>query len=490
MSIIIEQTPLYRFLPVGQDIIFTVSSNTIVATKFNVKFVARVYVSTDLSTLYDTSSIVANLKVTPNNKGVAIFSLEPLLSSYVNPLHTGVRYDNSSLTIASEFKNVQYSIDNPHSIHVIDKYSLSKENIIYFSIDFNIEYYDSAISNNRVSFLKYEKAMPYITFNGVLDYNDPLRISDKMYGFNLNVPKLVLNYYYGSYGKFLSNAPIEQNARLTDYGTLSFFNWLNISDNGFQIGTDNATKPAVKNVLFSLYNKANQFLSAIDVDCTHLNGGYFHPSSFVNTRLMYLGAFPANLDNWSSIWDTHKANVSYYTIQAYDDEDEAISQLYKINIIGNPCGGYEAIRLTWLNQWGTWDYYTFNKKSIKSLQTNRTNYTQQSGTWNNNVFEINGYKGGKKNFGVNTKQLLTVNTDFISEDEAVWFEDLINSTDVYILKGYNDATDDFRTGIVNKYVEPVTVKTSSYVRKTKANDKLIQYTFGLEKTHNKRTQSV
>ena len=45
MSIIIEQIPLYRTLPVGQDIIFTVSENTVVATQFNVKFVAKVYVS-------------------------------------------------------------------------------------------------------------------------------------------------------------------------------------------------------------------------------------------------------------------------------------------------------------------------------------------------------------------------------------------------------------------------------------------------------------
>ncbi len=49
---------------------------------------------------------------------------------------------------------------------------------------------------------------------------------------------------------------------------------------------------------------------------------------------------------------------------------------------------------------------------------------------------------------------------------------------------------DTRYGIVNKYVEPITLTTSDYTRKTIANDKLIQYTFQLEKTHNKRTHSV
>ena len=44
--------------------------------------------------------------------------------------------------------------------------------------------------------------------------------------------------------------------------------------------------------------------------------------------------------------------------------------------------------------------------------------------------------------------------------------------------------------MTNRFVEPVSVTTSSYIRKTKVNDKLIQYTFELEKTNNKRTQSV
>jgi len=105
-------------------------------------------------------------------------------------------------------------------------------------------------------------------------------------------------------------------------------------------------------------------------------------------------------------------------------------------------------------------------------------------------YKIRGYKGGKKNFRVNTKQLISINTDFINESESIWFENLINSTEVYMLNGYDTDINDTRYGITNKYVEPVTVTTSSYTRKTKANDKLIQYTFSIEKSHNKRTQSV
>ena len=484
---IIEQRPLYNTLPVGQDIIFTISDKVIVATKYKVKFIAQVYVANDSSNLFSLNSLVATLKVTPNNAGVGIFSLQTILESYVSPQYEGTNFDS---VIFSSFKGTAYSNDNPHPIHLIDKYSNNRNNTKYFSVGFNIQYFDTVDATSPTTFAQPLQSEPYLSYNGVLDYDAVLKQTGNNYGFNLDVPKLVLNDTYGELGKFLSNAPIIQDARLTDYGTFSFLNFLNISTNGFQVGTDTATINMVNFIDIRLFNSSDVALGTISVDSTVANGGYNNNNDFSQTRLMYFGVFPANLDGWSTTWNTHKANVSYYTIQVADDDDDPISQLYRINIITDACKGYEAIRLTWLNTHGTWDYYTFTKKSVKSLQTNRTNYTQQSGTWNESAYRINGYKGGKKNFRVNTKQLITVNTDFLLESDAVWFEDLINSTDVYILNGYNTTSLDTRSGITNKYVEPITVTTSSYTRKTKVNDKLIQYTFQLEKTHNKRTQSV
>jgi len=83
--------------------------------------------------------------------------------------------------------------------------------------------------------------------------------------------------------------------------------------------------------------------------------------------------------------------------------------------------------------------------------------------------------------------MIRINTDYLVDEDAIWFEDLINSPEVYILNGYS-SSDTY--GKVNKYVEPVRVTTSSYTRKSKANDKLIQYTFEIEKTKVKRTQKI
>jgi hypothetical protein len=80
-----------------------------------------------------------------------------------------------------------------------------------------------------------------------------------------------------------------------------------------------------------------------------------------------------------------------------------------------------------------------------------------------------------------------MNTDFVNEAESEWFEELINSPEVYMLEGYQT---DLTQPVLNNYVTPVRLTTSSYIRKTIANDKLMQYTFEVEKSKTLRTQAV
>ena len=72
--------------------------------------------------------------------------------------------------------------------------------------------------------------------------------------------------------------------------------------------------------------------------------------------------------------------------------------------------------------------------------------------------------------------------DLYSDDH-----DLINSPEVYMLDSFQT---DSTFSMLNTYVTPVRLTTSSYTRKTIANDKLMQYTFEVEKSKTFRTQSV
>ena len=164
-----------------------------------------------------------------------------------------------------------------------------------------------------------------------------------------------------------------------------------------------------------------------------------------------------------------------------------ISKEYTINVNCPNLKGFESIRLCWLNQWGAWDYYTFTQKSVRSISTKGSTFEQLAGTWNEAAYRVDSYKGGKKAFRVNATEKITMNSDFVSESENDMFEELINSPEVYILEGYQD---DETNSALNQYVKPVRLTTSSFTKKTVANDKLIQYTFEVEKSKTLRTQSV
>ena len=168
-----------------------------------------------------------------------------------------------------------------------------------------------------------------------------------------------------------------------------------------------------------------------------------------------------------------------------------MTQFYTIYINCPDTKGYESIRLCWLNQWGAWDYYTFTKKSIRKTSTKGTTYKQLGGSWNGSMYTPYGYKGGTKTFRVNATETITMNTDFVTENDTVMFEELTNSPEIYMLEPYKDtAASSGTTELLNEYVTPVRLKTSSFTKKTIANDKLMQYTFEVEKSRILRTQSI
>ncbi len=518
MALVITQRPKYHTNPGAQRFIYTISEDQgISATASAVKFIAVVYIGNDKSlvTAYNTSQRVATLKTTPNGAGVGMFDLRPIIESFVSPDYEGSNETiNTQWNSFSTFKNLAYGNTRHFPIHTIDRCALGVKSTTWVTVQFYLEYFDadSSLANQVAIDPNLEvNSQPLFVFNGVL-YNEDLLNqgvtsygyvggTDWSFGFNYNLHNLILN---DTDAKFLTQAPTTQYARLTDYGTFSFFNMLNTTDFSFETGGGITNK--VADLKLNLYDSADvQLGSEIDLLNAPNNdpavvsaggaGQYGHIYSYA--FLLYMGVFPGNFTNWmgsGTDWYDNLSSISYYTLQAFNDDDEAISQLYTINIICPNSFGYEGVRLTWLNKFGTWDYYTFNQKSVRSVNTKKSTYTQLGGTWNEDAYKPAGYKGGRKNFRVNSKERIKLNTDFLNDLEGKWIEGVITSPEVYIVNDYSDAADtvgevDF-TGMINKYVEPVIVTTSNFVRKTKANDKLIQYTIDIERNKDQRQQAI
>jgi hypothetical protein len=461
MATIIEQKPLYTQTPVGQDVIFTVSNSNIVSTQTRVKFQAEVHISNTFApNTAVADDVVGYFKTTPNNAGVGIFNLRSVVENYVSA-------DNMA-RVNSSYKGTTTNDDNRHPLHLIDKYSGNVNAIRYLVIQFKTEYFDT--TTNALVQVEAVNSDLYQIFNGYLSYADKLEISGADFGYN--VGKFNLS---AASNQFLTNAPVTQYANLDDYGTV-----------GILAPNDNLSY-----IRLTYKDSSGSALGNESISRTTANGAYDTFNAFIGMNLLYFGCFPANLRNHSS---TFQALVTAGTINGgsievtpFDVGANQIGQQYTININCPDLKGYESIRLCWLNQWGVWDYYTFTKKSTKNITTQGSTYDQLEGTWNESTYKLDSFRGGKKTFRVNSMERISMNTDYITESESVWLEELINSPEVYQLDGFQT---DSAFAALNTYVTPVRLMTSSYTRKTIANDKLIQYTFEVEKTKTLRTQAI
>tara|TARA_R110000851_G_scaffold76757_1_gene168867 strand:+ start:988 stop:2394 length:1407 start_codon:yes stop_codon:yes gene_type:complete len=468
MATLIEQFPLYSTLPVGQEIIFSVSNSGQLQNLYNAKFIAKVYISNE-PIVIGVTPLVGTFKTTPNAVGIGMFDFSPIVESFVNA-------DNLGAT-NSEYKTLT-GTDGKIPLHLINKYSTNDNTLRYLAIQFDIE--GATTPNGNVSPLGETKnTITYTLLNGYLKYTDSLSMIAGNFG-----------YFLGSFdmntlgGRFLTNAPTTQYANIEDYGTLSF---MSTPTTSVPINT------TVDDIYIIYYNSSGGTIASDVIHNRIVNGGFDAWDSKAKNQLLHIGCFPANLRNWNSnIVAAMGADLSYYTVALINNVNQRISETVTININCPTLKGFEPIRLTWLNQWGVWDYYTFKMKSTKSISTKGSTYQQMEGTWNKSRYQVNGYKGGKKSFRVNATEKISMNTDFVNEAESEWFEELINSPEVYILEGFQDdlGAAPINISALNKYVTPVRLTTSSYTKKTVANDKLMQYTFEVEKSKTLRTQAV
>ena len=465
---VIEQYPIGIPTPVGQDLIFVVSNQTAVANETKVKFCAEVHIGTTIPNTANSINLKGVFKTTPNNAGVGMFDLRNVIENYVKA--DNMASDNS------QFKDNTASVNERIPIHLIDKFSLNTNLIRYMVIQFYVEYLGA--TNNGVSDPNVvarqdgttQNSGVFLIFNGYVKHTEALYRSGNNFGYDMT--KFILN---SNTDEFLTNAPATQYANLDDYGTMAMVT-----------STVDFTR------LYARYYASDgTSIGAEYIDRTAANGAWDDPFSAISeNQILHLGCFPANLRGWST---TFQSLVTAGTIQGGRIEihalniSAAISQIYTIQLNCPDTKNFESIRLCWLNQWGVWDYYTFTKKSVRSISTQGTTYHQLEGTWNESFYRPDSFKGGKKSFRMNATEKITMNTDFVSEDDNVMFEELINSPEVYLLEGFQtDVTDP----LLNQYVTPVRLTTSSFTRKTVANDRLMQYTFEIEKSKTLRTQSI
>ena len=252
----------------------------------------------------------------------------------------------------------------------------------------------------------------------------------------------------------------------SDYHTVSFLN-----DNS-NFGSN------VKYIEIVYYNSAGvQINNKEYIQNVASNGGIAPDDGSLTDagRLIYFGCGTANLEAQSDNTDARPSNNSgyaYYTIRGTSNNTGTISYVtttYYFILQDSSCKGFKVRRLAWSNSVGGYDYFNFKFKSSQTVEISRNNYSTVLGNFSQQDYSY--YNTGRGKTTKNTTAILkeTLNTDYITEAQADLLEDLLKSNNVHIVENA-DTT----------YTQAVVITDSSFVRKTVANDKLIQYTIQIE----------
>tara|TARA_R100000808_G_scaffold118_1_gene859 strand:- start:4565 stop:6052 length:1488 start_codon:yes stop_codon:yes gene_type:complete len=219
-------------------------------------------------------------------------------------------------------------------------------------------------------------------------------------------------------------------------------------------------------------------------------------SNTAQEAILYFGCGTANLQTQSLsnfARPSNFTNWAYYricgtTTNATTDNqpDDRCTKWYYFYRYGSgasvddrhqSCTRYDNIRLAWRNRLGAWDYMNFRGKSTESVGIKRTDIARVPGTWDSATFSYNNWDGGKQSLFTEATRKLTINSDWLNEDEAVWLEELFTSINIQILGDDN-------------IVYPVILTDKTYTKKTSVNNKIkIQYTIKLEYANKVRTNS-
>ena len=165
-------------------------------------------------------------------------------------------------------------------------------------------------------------------------------------------------------------------------------------------------------------------------------------------------------------------------LQIYSGGMDSTALLYAFKKQDKSCKGYTMRRLAWRNSKGAYDYLNFELKSTDTLDVTRNKYSKMIGIFNKSKYRYSDWDKGQAVRETSAIRKETLNTGYLDAEQASLVKECLLSTDVYIVQNVD-------TGIT----QSVIVTDSSYIKKTVANDKLIQYTVKIEYSNNVNTNS-
>ena len=193
----------------------------------------------------------------------------------------------------------------------------------------------------------------------------------------------------------------------------------------------------------------NQEIDANDYELTNTG----------DSRILYL---PDN--TLSTVWDMNSGTATQATVFRTATSVSSTSGNYTWTINRICSAKYSPIQMVFINKNGIPQDFYFFLKSIENVTVKSENYKRNIFKQSTSNYDTKDHQ--IQTFNKNGKKRFTLNTEYVIEQYNEVIEDILLSDYVWI--------------IWDGVVRPVTVITSSLLKKTSLNDKLIQYTLEVE----------
>lgn len=368
MAITIQQSPGSK-QPAYNELVYVVSSNNY--TQQNFRFVADIYISGVSSPAYFRQ------KKSPHpTLNVGVFDIHRIVENYIS-------HDISTTTYG--FQRNENS-GKQYQVKFGEEYGISSGIIVY-----------DALTNSSSGDI-FPGAL------GFLDYKDYSQA----------------NYILGgSTKKFLTNAPASQNI-FTDENA-----WLYMIQE--TSGVISSARVVTKNAAGATIDTINIVNPYPDSDADHRNQFLRFGCGTYN-----LNQIDSSLLNGAS-QPIIGSNVASYTISiGSTPTGGAIRSETRTFVIKENCSRYDTYRIHFLNKLGGFDSFTFNMIAVETFDIARSLFKKTVGTTTATTFSYAKSDKENRELSIEYQDTLRLESDWITETEATWLEELVHSPVVFL----------------------------------------------------------
>ena len=437
-------------------------------------------------------TVLADLRQSRNASGDAVFDIQNVLQSYVEP---------------SKYWVEQLGIyDQDPSIITANVPLTNSENEVF---GYNVEYgYETSgvytgiatLSNFRAiggskmyyeNYWKYETWRPRVAGDGTADNcTETTRTGEILT--NWNNLKQVGQLSGGYPTRILSGSDqvLQYDKQVDHHLTNSYFN--SIEEGAPAASVDVRSIEAFQ---ITVYNGNTQVQNVLIPNIVRNGGGPNVDLGDGNTvpaddLVITMGTGPANLDlmryyndSVSSIQifnldsnathyyvSTHAATVGECLTEWPGIADQPLHRVVRVDIKPDNCFDYEPLEVSWQNSFGFRDYYVFNKKQQQSISVSRNDYLADDIGYSGPAADAGANYGdrGYTTYSQKIQERYLANTDYMLDFEATYLRNLYQSPDVRVR--LTDKYSEF-----DGYFYPVNLLSSGWAEKNYRKDKLFQY---------------